>query len=511
MRRIRLTPIAKVLIFLVVLAGVGFGVYKSGALSDVFNGDKSSPVTYDQAGKIEQVDGVMNISLDEWVGWKPLLDANGGLTTQKGSINDTLGIKVNYSVINDATQSSNALIANKLNGAGYTVNRFAFLYPKFATGNTPVKMIYITNSSTGGDGIIAKKEINRIEDLVGKTIGVPRYSEAQTLIEWLLAKSNLTSDQVKDIRKNMKMFDTPDDAAKAFFSGELDVAATWQPYLSQATETVGAKVLFSTKNATNIILDGLVFRQDYLESHKNQVSKFVQGALMAETLYKTETKAIKNTFPMFSTSSDKDVIGMTDDATLTNCKSNIEVLKQGGTARTLFVDMSNIWKSIGEQADSTVANTVFDESIVSGLISNFPEDKVQTIKFNDTQKTEAQKQDNNTALLSKKLRINFDENSTSISPDSFSTLQDFANIAKILNGTVIQIEGNTDNQGSSANDISLSTERAKSIARYLQAQGVDSSRLITIGNGATKPINPANTPEAYAQNRRTDAYFKVVN
>lgn len=42
--------------------------------------------------------------------WKSIIDANGGLTTQSGSIYDKLGVKVNINVINDATQSSNALI-----------------------------------------------------------------------------------------------------------------------------------------------------------------------------------------------------------------------------------------------------------------------------------------------------------------------------------------------------------------------------------------------------------------
>ena len=63
--------------------------------------------------------------------WKSIIDANGGLTTQSGSIYDKLGVKVNINVINDATQSSNALIKGDLNAAGYTINRTAFLSKKF--------------------------------------------------------------------------------------------------------------------------------------------------------------------------------------------------------------------------------------------------------------------------------------------------------------------------------------------------------------------------------------------
>ena len=100
-------------------------------------------------------DDTINLSLDEWVGWKSLVDACGGLTTQPGSIFDQLDIKVNINIINDATQSSNALISGDLQAAGYTTNRVAFLSQKFKEAGKNVIMPFYTNYSYGGDGIIA--------------------------------------------------------------------------------------------------------------------------------------------------------------------------------------------------------------------------------------------------------------------------------------------------------------------------------------------------------------------
>lgn len=517
MKTTKLTPFAKIIIFIMVAGLVVFGVFKTGAVNSiksVFNkSDKSSSENtddlYAKAGEIKKEENTMNLSLDEWVGWKSVIDANGGLQTQSGSIFDKLGIKVNISVINDATQSSNALIKGDLNGAGYTVNRYSFLYPKFKESNVPVKMAYITNSSTGGDGIIAKNGINRIEDLVGKKIGVPRFSEAQTLVEWLMSKSSLTPDQIKEIRKNMVMFDTPDDAAKAFFAGQLDAAATWQPYLSQA-EDYGGHALFSTKDATSIILDGIVFRQDYLEKNKETVSKFVEGVLQAQSLYTSDFKAIKNTFPMFATETNENIKNMTGDATLTNCTTNISMLSPGGTASTLFADMSNIWSSIGEKSNKDDAANAFDNSIVNGLSSKFPNEKTQTVSFTEDQRTEAKSQDNNQALLTKNLTITFETGSAAIDPSSYPSLGEFANVAKILNGTVIQIEGNTDNVGDAASNKVLSEKRAKSVAFYLQGQGIDPTRFVVIGNGQDKPVADNGNDAGKSANRRTDIYFKVV-
>ena len=125
--------------------------------------------------------------------WKSILDANGGLTTQSGSIYDELGIKVNISIINDATQSSSALISGDLDAAGYTINRTAFLQNKFKEVGVETVLPFITNFSNGGDGIIAKSSINTVEDLVGAKIGVPQFSEAHTLVVWFVNNSNLSA------------------------------------------------------------------------------------------------------------------------------------------------------------------------------------------------------------------------------------------------------------------------------------------------------------------------------
>lgn len=442
--------------------------------------------------------------------WKSIIDANGGLRTAKGSIYDDLGIKVNISVINDATQSSNALIKGDLDGAGYTVNRYAFLYNKFKENNTPVKMGFITNSSNGGDGIIAKKEINSVNDLVGKKIGLPRYSEAQTLVEWLLQKSTLSQAQIDQIHDDMVYFETPDDTAKAFFAGQLDAAATWQPYLSQAAESTSSHVLFDTTDATNIVLDGIVFKEDFINNNKETVSKLLEGALKAESSYKKDATAISQTFPMFATQSSEDTLAMTDDAALYNCASNVKALENNGTAVSLFRDMSVIWQSLGENADPANADKAFYVDAAKELESKFPDDKVNKPIITAEQKSEAQATDNNQSLLTQRLTINFETNSASIDPDSYATLQEFYNTASILDGTVIQIEGNTDSTGDAELNKTLSEKRARSVAMYLQSQGLDSSRFVIVGNGPDKPIGDNNTEEGKAQNRRTDVYFKSV-
>lgn len=511
-KQFKMTTAGKLIIlafFIAVVAGItywtgGFDVLKPGKIKIGDNGTQAPIMSTDRANN------EIRLSLDEWIGWNSIVAANGGLETKKGSIYDKLGIKVKISVINDANQSSVALINNNLDAAGYTINRYAFLYPKFIENKAPVKMVYINNYSNGGDGIIVKENIKSINDLVGKKIGVPRFSEAQTLVEWFLSKSTLTDDQIREIRKNMVMFDTPDDAAKAFFAGQLDACATWQPYLTQATETTGCKVLFSTKNATNIILDGIIFKDDFVAKNPELVKNFVKGSLQATSLYSTEVTAIKSSFPLFENETVDTVKAMTSDASILDCQGNVKAMN--GVAQSLFVDMSNIWKALGEKADVGAASKAFNNAIITSLTSEFPTaaTPAPATKFTPEQREKAKGQDNTQALLQQKLTINFKPNLAVITEDSYESLNKFAETATILNGAIIQVEGNVSADGNPSTDISLSTSRAKSVAQYLQSQGLDPTRFVIIGNGVSKPIGDNSTPDGRKANMRTDIFFKIV-
>lgn len=73
----------------------------------------------------------------------------------------------------------------------------------------------------------------------------------------------------------------------------------------------------------------------------------------------------------------------------------------------------------------------------------------------------------------------------------------------------ILIAGYTDNIGTSADNIKLSENRAKSVIKYLVSKGIDSKRLTSKGFGASDPIADNNTEEGRALNRRTE--LKIVS
>lgn len=81
--------------------------------------------------------------------------------------------------------------------------------------------------------------------------------------------------------------------------------------------------------------------------------------------------------------------------------------------------------------------------------------------------------------------------------------------SQLSDGAIIQVEGNINARNYSDSGQALSAERAKAVAKYFIACGIDPNRLITVGNGNTKMVADPGSADAYL-NRRTDVFFKII-
>jgi len=82
-----------------------------------------------------------------------------------------------------------------------------------------------------------------------------------------------------------------------------------------------------------------------------------------------------------------------------------------------------------------------------------------------------------------------------------------ASLSKILNkypDTNILIEGDTDNEGTTDHNQTLSERRAQAVADYQKGQGVDGSRIATVGLGELNPVASNETAAGRQQNRRVE-------
>lgn len=102
--------------------------------------------------------------------------------------------------------------------------------------------------------------------------------------------------------------------------------------------------------------------------------------------------------------------------------------------------------------------------------------------------------------------ILFDTNSSTLSDASKATLKDFTEQIKDLPDTDITVYGHTDNTGTAAVNERISQQRADSVSKYLQANGIAASRITAEGKSFNIPVADNSTAEGRALNRRVELF-----
>jgi NitT/TauT family transport system substrate-binding protein len=143
----------------------------------------------------------------------------------------------------------------------------------YVAANVPVTQVLVIDSSTGGDGVIVKKEIGKFEDLKGKTVAVDNPGAVSHFwFSYLLKQHGMTMKDVKPTNLG------PQPAANAFAGGQFDAAVTYEPYMSGALKSVpDAKILVSSKETPGVIIDTLAFQPDFIKKNPNAVKGVIAG------------------------------------------------------------------------------------------------------------------------------------------------------------------------------------------------------------------------------------------
>jgi NitT/TauT family transport system substrate-binding protein len=181
-----------------------------------------------------------------WTGWMPfkLMDEKGFL--QKRA--EEHGVKIKLVEFKGYMDSVQAYAAKKLDGCAMT--SMESLQP--ASNGVKSAGILINDRSHGGDGVLARGNTD-VKGLAGKTVLLEEFSVSHYLLNRALESANLKE-------KDVKIKNIPgDDAGKAFITDPgVQVVATWNPHLFQAVEAGKGKVIFSSRDIPNEIMDFLI-------------------------------------------------------------------------------------------------------------------------------------------------------------------------------------------------------------------------------------------------------------
>jgi len=100
--------------------------------------------------------------------------------------------------------------------------------------------------------------------------------------------------------------------------------------------------------------------------------------------------------------------------------------------------------------------------------------------------------------------VNFDFGKSNLKPEAKVELDRAVKIMQDNPDVVLELQGNTDNVGTSAYNQALGKRRAEAVLDYMKDKGIDPNRLKEVSFGEGKPVAPNTTAAGRAQNRRVD-------
>jgi outer membrane protein OmpA-like peptidoglycan-associated protein len=100
--------------------------------------------------------------------------------------------------------------------------------------------------------------------------------------------------------------------------------------------------------------------------------------------------------------------------------------------------------------------------------------------------------------------VTFDPGSARLQSGSYVELDSLVKVLVAAPSMVIEIGGHTDDSGTPADNMRLSSLRAEAVRNYLVAKGVPFRQLVARGYGSTIPRTPDTTPRGRAANRRVE-------
>ncbi|MDY7014704.1 MAG: aliphatic sulfonate ABC transporter substrate-binding protein, partial [Cyanobacteriota bacterium] len=138
-------------------------------------------------------------------------------------------------------------------------------------GGAEQVIVLVNDNSTGNDKIIVREGINSVADLKGKKVAAEEGTVDHFLLLLGLQEAGLSPQDIQLVPLETGK------AASAFVAEQVDAAAVFAPFTTQALKREGSKELFSSKDFPGAISDHLVFTRQFVEENPEAVQKIVDS------------------------------------------------------------------------------------------------------------------------------------------------------------------------------------------------------------------------------------------
>lgn len=142
------------------------------------------------------------------------------------------------------------------------------------------KVVLGIDYSNGSDAIVAREGIETVQDFKGKKVGYEPDTLEEFFITWALSENDMTLSEVIAFPAN------PEETAKKLKEGEIDVAISHEPFLSQFLSSGRFHTVYTSKNAPGLITDILTFKSHFIATYPETVEAFLRAYFKALNFWK---------------------------------------------------------------------------------------------------------------------------------------------------------------------------------------------------------------------------------
>jgi NitT/TauT family transport system substrate-binding protein len=203
----------------------------------------------------------IKVGYNQWAGFAPVFVA-----AEKGFFKDA-GVEVELVPFPGPGDSLAPLLAGHLDASLTTPDNVIALN---AAGSR-IACVYVIDTSDGADAVVAKSMVGDPAALKGKTIATTIGEVNYLLLLKALEAGKLGENDVKLVNMN------PDDAGTAFLAGSVDAAVTWEPWVSKAVSEGGGHVIFSSRDAPNLLMDVVAVSEKTLSEKPAAIKALIAG------------------------------------------------------------------------------------------------------------------------------------------------------------------------------------------------------------------------------------------
>jgi NitT/TauT family transport system substrate-binding protein len=416
--------------------------------------------------KKETKDGkpVVEFPINVWPGWAPIIMANGGMDANDQSVfAKKYGFYVHLAIVDDPVKARDLFASGQSHILWGTLDMIALFAPELVKDSRTVPVVcQQVDFSAGGDGMVARDDIRSINDLrikngKRKKVVLAQNSPSHYFIMSLLIDAGIDPGDI-----DFKWSSDAPSAAKIFVQDPTyDAFVGWSPDIYNVTDKLkGSRLVVTTGTANHLIADVWAVRNDFFRDHPEIVSGLVRGILEGvDMVRKDPGRAAQALATAFSLPVEdcKNMVGKDGgiaegDAHLTNYRENAKFFLDPfnpANFEVVWNSASLIYKSLGTISSSVPAAKVKAANVLAAMSEEYKDvrDLSQpTFKPDALMKMSAEAGAGQ--VLTKAVLVSFEPNKTVLNaeydPSIPATLEEIGKLAGKFGNAYIIIEGNTD-------------------------------------------------------------------